>query len=182
MHVLTRARLCYSVSSFNTHFAQVLWYLRSSWMMEYSGPHLVSHLAISVTAIYLSSSSRALTCLILSTVREMFGRPQRSSSAMFILQLWKLSTYWFTFLCVIQFFPYYANILPWISEDFTLCDHKNRMTARCSIGLQSEGGADMFTLWCTSFTERNGYPTTCLDLAQHVIGVMFARAQCGKLS
>jgi len=33
---------------------------------------------------------------------------------------------------------------------------------------------------CTSFTERNGYPMACLDLAQYVF-CMMSRAQSNKL-
>jgi len=54
------------------------------------------------------------------------------------------------------------------------------MTSRYSTAVQSENGADMFIL-CICFTERNGYPTTCLDLAQYVVDVMPAGAQSNKL-
>jgi hypothetical protein len=44
----------------------------------------------------------------------------------------ELSTHRYTFLDVIKFSPYCANILLWISEGFIPSDHKNWMTARAA--------------------------------------------------
>jgi len=44
----------------------------------------------------------------------------QSSSMTFVLPLWNLSTHWYTFLCIIQFSLFCANILLWISEGLPL--------------------------------------------------------------
>jgi len=41
MHILMHIPLCSSVRCFGTHLAQILWYPRSSWMMEYVDPQLI---------------------------------------------------------------------------------------------------------------------------------------------
>jgi hypothetical protein len=118
---------------FGTHLAQIVWYQRSLWMIECADPQLMSNLlATSVTVLCLSSWTRALTCSIFTAFHEVVRWPKQSSSMVLVLPLWNLFTHWYTFLCVIQFFPYYANILLWISEGFTPYDHINEMIAHCS--------------------------------------------------
>jgi len=53
---------------------------------------------------------------------------------------------------VIQFSLYCTNIILRILESFALSDHKNQIIAYCSIVVQSESRADMFKLYCMSFT------------------------------
>jgi hypothetical protein len=73
-------RLCSTLSCFDIHFAHILWYPRSSWMMEYADPRLMSNLSsVSVTVIRLSSWTRALTHSTLSAIHEVVGRPKHSS-------------------------------------------------------------------------------------------------------
>jgi len=57
------------------------------------------------------------------------------------------------FLCVLEFSPYCGNI-PGNLGRFYSSDHKNRMTARCSIMVQLERGVNCLHYDCTSFTER----------------------------
>jgi hypothetical protein len=113
------------------YLTQILWYSTSSSMMDYVDPQLMTNLsATSVRVIRLSSRTRALTHLTLSAIREVVGWPERSSTT--TLVLFANSTHWYDFLCVIQFSPYSVNFLLWISVGFTLSDHNNRKTARCS--------------------------------------------------
>jgi len=70
----------------------------------------------------------------------------QSSSVIVVQPLWHLSTHWYTFLCIIQFSLYCANILLWISEGFTPCDHISQMRENCSTVVQSRSGTYMFTL------------------------------------
>jgi hypothetical protein len=58
-----------------------------------------------------------------------------------VLPLWNLSTHWYTFLCLIQFSPYCANILLWLSESFTPSDCKNQMTTCCSTTVKFKSGS-----------------------------------------
>jgi len=72
MHISMHAPLFLSVSCFGTHLAQILWYPRSLWMMEYVNPQLISNLsAISVTVIHLPSWIRALTCSTLYAICQV---------------------------------------------------------------------------------------------------------------
>jgi len=133
-------------------------------------PQLMSNLsAISVPIISLSSWTRALTVQhcppFVKWSDGPSGRPQR---CLFCHSESFPPTGRYAFLCVMQFSSYCANILMWISEGFIPPEHKNWMTERSSTMLQSE-------------SRRNGYLTTCLDLAQYVVRVMSARAQCDEL-
>jgi hypothetical protein len=163
-----------SGSCFGTHLAQILWYLRSSWMMEYADLQLLSNLwAISVTVICLSSWTTA-TCSTLSAVYGQMAWPV--SSVKPVLPLWNFSTNWYTFLSVIvfsisseHFSVNLKTVLPppttkmewqhitqpwWNPKEEPTCLHCN----------------------CTGFTEHDGHPTTCLDLAQYAVCMMSARA------
>jgi hypothetical protein len=148
MHTSTcAAHLCSSVSCFGTHLAQILWYPRCSWMTEYVDPQLVSNLlTIWVTVICLFFWTRALTCT-LSVIHEVVRWPKQPSSTVLVLPLQNFYTHWYSFLCVIQVSPYCANILLWILEGLTLCDHKNQMTTCCLTVMQSESRDEIFTLW-----------------------------------
>jgi len=149
---------CLFISFCGTHLSQMLWDPRPLWMMEYADPQQMTNLsAISVTVIQLSSWSRALTNSTLSAIHEVVWKPEKFLSTVLGLPLLNLSTHWYTFLRIMQFSPYCANILLWISEDFTPSDHKNWMTPHCSTMVQSESGANFD---CTSFTECNGYHMT----------------------
>jgi hypothetical protein len=69
----THACLCSSPVRFGTHLAQCLWYPRSSCMMEYADPQLMSNLSsISVVVTCLSSWMRALIHSTLSAICEAF--------------------------------------------------------------------------------------------------------------
>jgi hypothetical protein len=93
-----------NVSYFGIHLAQILWYLKSSWMIEYAYPQMVSSLsAISVTVICLSSWTITLTHSTLSASRKVVAQPKQSPSTMLVLPLWNLFTHWYTFLCMIVF-------------------------------------------------------------------------------
>jgi len=119
---------------------------------------------------------RVLPYSTFSSVHEMVGWSEQSSSTILDVPLHYLSIHWCTFLCVIQFSLYCANILLWILEGFTPSGHKNQMTACCSTVVQSEIEADMFTLWfCISFTGCNGCPMTCHDVTEYLVYVMFER-------
>jgi len=102
-----------------------------------------------------------------------------SSSAILILPLWNFSTQWCTFLCVIQFSAYYENILLCILEVCTPSDYENWKTAQQWCNLKAELTCLHFD--CPSFTECNGFPMTCLALAQYEVYVMSTRAQSDKL-
>jgi len=104
-HISKHAHLCSYVSCFCTHLLQISWYLMSSLMMEYADPQLMYNLsAISVTVIHLFSWTRALTFTILSATHKVVGWPKWSSLMMLVLWLQKLSTHWYTLLCITQFF------------------------------------------------------------------------------
>jgi hypothetical protein len=130
--------------------------------MEYADPQQMSNLsAISLTVIHLSPWTRALTCSTLSTVYEVVRQPKWSSSVTRVLPLWNPSIYWYTFLCIMQFSPYCAEILLWISESFTSSDHKiewhHVAEQWCSLKVEPT----YFHYDCTSFTKHNGYLMTC---------------------
>jgi len=129
-----------------------LWYPKSLWMMEYADLQLmVILLAIWVTIIYLSSWTKAWIHSALSTVCEVVGWPKQSSSVMLVLSLWNLSTSWYTFLCIMQFSLYCANILLWILEAFTpLWPQKSNDSMLLNNGAVWKQ-AIMFTLWLHEF-------------------------------
>jgi hypothetical protein len=56
MHISMLARLISSVSCFVTHLAQILWYLRSSWMMEYAEFEIVGYISDSKQYVLLNQS------------------------------------------------------------------------------------------------------------------------------
>jgi hypothetical protein len=146
MHVSMHACLYSCVRCFGTRLAQILWYPRSLWTMEYADPQLMSKLlAISATVIHLSSWTRVKTCSTLFVIREVVKRPEWSPMTL-VLPLWNLFTHWYTFLYIIQFSLNCANICLWILESFTHYDHRNGMTARRSRMVQYEKRADVLTL------------------------------------
>jgi hypothetical protein len=129
MNISMCTHLCSPVGSFCTHPAQILWYpsLHGWQNLHITGDvQLVSYVSNGNLSV-LSNQSRALTCSTLPTICEVVIQPKWSSSTMRVLPLWNLSTHWYTFLCTIQFYQYCANILLWISEGFTLSDHKNQI-------------------------------------------------------
>jgi hypothetical protein len=100
------------------------------------------------------------------------------SSLMLVLPFWTLSTHWYTFFCVIQFFSYCINFFcesgrvlpPWTTKI------KWQHNAQWKCSLKAELTCLHYD--CTSFTEHNSYPMT---LAQYVVCVMPAKAQSDKL-
>jgi hypothetical protein len=81
-------------------------------MMEYADPQLMSNSSpISVTVFRLFCRTRGLSRSTLFAVRESVGRPEWPSSLTLVLPLSKLSTHWYTFLCVIELSPYFAKSL-----------------------------------------------------------------------
>jgi len=103
---------------------------RSSWMVEYAYPQRLSNLStISVTVVRLTSWTGSLTLSTLSTVREVVGLREWSSS----VTVYHFGTFLhidaLSFLGVIQFSPYFANLLLRMSEVFTSSDLKYRMAS-----------------------------------------------------
>jgi hypothetical protein len=89
-------------------------------------------------------------------------RPERSSSTTLVFSLWCLPTHWYTILCVT---PPLTTKFEW--------QHVAQWCCNPEVGLCCD---------YTMFTEPNGYPTTCLDVAQYVVCAKSARAQSGKLT
>jgi hypothetical protein len=88
LHISMHACLCSSVNDFGTNLAQILWYLRSSWMMEYVDPHLMSNLsAMSVIVICMFSWNRALTHSTMSTVHDVVRQPEWFSSMILVVTM-----------------------------------------------------------------------------------------------
>jgi len=89
---------------------------------------------------YISGSN--LSVLLNQSICEVVRWPKWSTSTIF----WNFSTHRCMFLCSIQFSLYCVNILLFVLEGFTSCDHKNQMRACSSTMVQSERGANLFTL------------------------------------
>jgi len=92
--------------------------MRSSQMMEYADSQLIPNLLTVICPTYQIS---ALTHSPLFAICGVVVWPEQSTLTTLLLKFWNLSTHWFTFLCVMQFSPYCANIL----EGFTASDHRN---------------------------------------------------------
>jgi hypothetical protein len=132
-----------------------------------------------ITDSNVSSWTRALTRSTPSTVWELIWWVKWYSSETFLLPLWTLSTHWYTFLCIIQFSPYCANISLRISEGFTPSKTKWQYDAQQWCNSKAESTCLHYK--CMSFTECNGYHIICLHLTQYVVCEMCAHVLSDKL-
>jgi len=160
VHVSTCAHLCSSTSYFGTHLAQILWYPIFSWLMEYADPQLMSNLlAISVIITHLSSWIRVFTCSKLSAICEVVRWPKWSSLTMLVLPLRIIFTHCYTPLCIIQFSPYCANFLLWMSWAFTpLWVQKLKDSTFLNNGAIQKQSLDVLHYGFMSVTKCNSYP------------------------
>jgi hypothetical protein len=153
-------------------------------MMEYADPQQMSIFsAILITVIHLSSWTRALTRWTLSAVREVVRRPELSPLMTLVLPLRKLCSHWYTFLCLKQFF-FSRSVLTFFCHSLRFLpssDHKFESQNVAQQWSNPKAEPTFLHYDCMSFTGRNGYSTTCLDLAQYVASLMSARAQSNKL-
>jgi len=122
-HVFVHMLVCSHVKASLAPTLQKFCNMSSSWLMT-DGIWRLTNLSAALTLISLSFWNRALTCSALSTIHEVVRWHEWSSSRVLVLLPQYPSTHWCTFLCIMQFFPYYANILLWILKGFSLSDHK----------------------------------------------------------
>jgi hypothetical protein len=134
MHISMHASLCSSVSYFGIHLAQILIpivLVDDRICRSMAHIQLFSCISDSNPSVLLNHSINLITIVCCC---ELVGQPNWSSLLMPVLLLWNLSTHWYTFLCIMH-------------NTVFASDHKNQMTARCLMIVQSKSGANMFTPW-----------------------------------